>query len=310
MDYHIGLAFSIEQITYVIFESPGMMISAVGTAAYPFNYEEDIFTQQEARISLTSVLRNVLDSNDLNPTSLSFSIESNLAVLERIIYPENLEETGITDHIAWHLSESLNLPLSEYVYIRSTNISKRNRYNEELVISIQKKIINFFRNIAADLDLPLRNLTVHHLAAEIVLNSALSEQMENLMILFKIASNRLESSFFLNGTYYKSHCEHLQRANSSDDFHSDLVNKIKQEIGYIENLFGTDGPEQIPVDRLLLYGPVLNESLLAMIQKNMSIPVDRFNPLLNITVSDHLLPNLTEESASQYVECIGAALDQ
>jgi len=310
MDYHIGLAFSIEQISYVIFESPGMMISAVGTVAYPFSYEEDIFTQQEARISLTSVLRNTLDTIKFKPKSLSLSIESNLAVLNRITYPENLEETGITDLITWHLSESLNLPLSEYVNVRSTNISKRDKYNEELVISVQKKILHFFRNIAEDLEIPLRNLTVHHLAAELALNSALSEQIEKLMILCKIAPNRLESSFFFNGTYYKSHYEHVQPANSSADFHSDLVNKIKQEIGYIENLLAADGSEQMPVDRLLLYGPVLDDALLTMIQKNMSIPVDRFNPLQNITVSDHLLPTLTEENASQYVECIGAAMDQ
>jgi len=310
MDHHIGFAFSVEQISYAVFESPDMVLCAAGITAYPFDYEEGRFLQQEARISLTSVLKNILDEQKLSPKSISFSIESNLVVLKRIVYPENLEESGITDHISWHIAESLNLPMNEYALVRSDNIIVREGLKEELVISIQKKLIRFFREIADALEIPLRNLTVHHLSAELALNSALADQAEKLMILFKIAHSRYESSFFLNGRYYKSHYERLPARNSSSEYETNLIQMVKQEAAYIENQFLTGDQEQILVDRILIYGPGLNESFLSMIQKNMSIPVDRFNPLQNIVISESLQSVLTDEIASEYVECVGVSLDQ
>ncbi len=195
-------------------------------------------------------------------------------------------------------------------YIRSENMTKRDGIIEELVISIQKKLVRFFREIARNLEVPLNILTVHHLSTELALHSALSDQAERLMIMFKIASSRIETSFFLNGRYYNSHYERIPPANSLPEFQTNLVNKIKEEIGYIENLSILPDQQEILVDRLLLYGPGLDDSLLSLIQKNMSIPVDRFNPLQNIVVSENLQPILTEEVASKYVECIGVSLNQ
>jgi Tfp pilus assembly PilM family ATPase len=310
MDHHIGFAFSVEQISYAVFESPDMVLADIGSLPYPFEYEESHFLEQEARISLTSVLKNILQEKNLKAKSLSFSIESNLAFLRRVVYPENLEESGVNDHIAWHLTESLNLPLKEYVYIRSDNLAHLDGMNEELIVSIQKKLVGFFREIARDLEIPLRNLTVHHLAAEIALNAALPGQKERLIILFKIAPSRLETVFFLDSRLYKSHLERIHPLPGAEEYQLNLINMIKQQIAYIENLFQATRQTQIPVDRLLIYGPRLENNLLSLIQKNMSIPVHRFNPLQNIEISANLQPVINEETASKYVECIGVSLDQ
>ena len=90
MDHHIGFAFSIEQISFAVFERPDMVLSGLGSTAYPFDYAEERFLQQEARISLTSVLKNILVDKEVNAKSVAFSIDSNLATLKRITYPDNL----------------------------------------------------------------------------------------------------------------------------------------------------------------------------------------------------------------------------
>ena len=310
MEHHIGFAFSIEQISYAVFEGNDMMLSDLGAIAYPFEYDEHYLLQQEARISLASALKNLISDKQLHPKSIAFSIESNLAVLKRITYPENLEESGIVDHISWHISESLNLPLQEYAYIRSDNITEKDGLKNELVISIQKKLIRFFRELAVDLQVPLTTLTVHHLAAELALNSALSDQTEQLVVLFKLASNRYECIIFLNGKYYQSHFKRLDTSGAPADVQTRLINLIKEEIGNIENLLLTTDQDEILADRILLYGPDLDDALLSLIQKNMSIPVDRFNPLQNIALANGLQSEMTDETAAAYVECVGVSLDQ
>jgi hypothetical protein len=64
------------------------------------------------------------------------------------------------------------------------------------------------------------------------------------------------------------------------------------------------------VDRILLYGDRVDDTLVGRIQKNMSVPVDRFNAIQNLNLSDSL-KNLIESENEQmkYVECIGIALD-
>ena len=172
-----------------------------------------------------------------------------------------------------------------------------------------KKLILFFRELAQDLEAPLTTLTVHHLAAELALNSALSGQTERLMVLFKIAQNRYECIFFLNGKYYQSHFKRLDTSGSPADAQTEVINRIKEEIGYIENLLLTTHQEEILVDRILIYGPGLNDIILSLIQKNMSVPVDRFSLLQNIAITNGLRTKITDEAASAYVECIGVSLD-
>ena len=85
---------------------------------------------------------------------------------------------------------------------------------------------------------------------------------------------------------------------------------LKSKISFIENLFSQYEVKDAMVDRILLYGDFVEDSVLQKIQKNMSVPVDRTNVFENINLSQNLknVP-IPDEDKSKYLECIGVTLD-
>jgi len=308
MKNHIGLAFSSEQIYYAYFRSDAdaFILEKVGTIPYHNKYNEKTFFNSENAGRTADLINDYFSSQNITLEDLSFSIESNLTLLKRVTFPANLDEPGKTEHINWDLAETLILPLDQYVYFRSPNKYAFTGFEEELVVAIQKKIIAFFRQIVQLLDAHLVTLGVHQLAAELLVKNALENQIENLIILVKIAANHTESTFLWNGTYFTSHYDFM----SHDTGLSAYIELIKSKISYIESLFEHYKQPNILVDRILFYGDNIEDSFLEKIQKNMSIPVDRINTMQNLTVSETLQnTQIADEGNSQFVECIGIALD-
>jgi len=308
MNNHFGLSFTPEHLCYAYFvagdDKPAL--DRVGKISYSVPYQEDLFYSDSNTANILELLKTVLSAVKSDSVKISVSIESNLGILKRVVYPLNLDDAGKKEHIHWDLTESLTLPITEYSYFRSPNCFAFKDFVEELVIAVPRRVLKFFRTLAGGLSVELANIIIHQLAAELLVQNALDEQLEKLVVLQKISGKRIESTFLWNGTYYSSHYDMLQ--NNTEI--SNLIELLKDKIGYIENLFEQYGEKNILVDRILLYGDELKDDLIQKIQKNMSIPVDRLNIMQNLTLSQELQNSLpTDQELSSYVECIGVTLD-
>jgi hypothetical protein len=308
MNNHFGLSFTPEHLCYAYFvqgdDQPSL--DRVGKISYSVPYQEDLFYSDANKTNISNLLNSVFDDVSRDSLRISVSIESNLGILKRVLFPLNLDEAGKKEHIHWDLSESVTLPLADYSYFRSPNCYTFKNFVEELVIAVPKRVLNFFRDLAGELSVELSNIIIHQLAAELLVQNALDKQLEKLVILQKISDKRVESTFLWNGTYYSSHYDQLQPDAETPLF----IDLLKSKIGYIENLFEQYGEENIMVDRILLYGDDLKDEMIQKIQKNMSIPVDRINVIQNLSLSQNMQNSpLSEQDCSSYVECIGVTLD-
>ena len=308
MNCHIGLAFTPEQINFASFlnEADSLVLDQVGQIEHFQQYSAESFFDEKNIPALVDSLNQSFRKFQIDITRFSVSLESNLALLKRVMFPANLDKSGRQDHLKWDLAENLTLPISQYVYFQSSNKYVFKNFEEELVVAVPKKIVSFIKQLATGLDAELVTLSIHHLAAELILQNVLAGQPEKLVMLQKLAHNRAETSFYLNGTYFSSYYEQIPQSNEI----SAHIDRLKSKTSFIENLFGQYGEDKTLVDRILLYGDRVDDTLVGRIQKNMSVPVDRFNAMQNLNLSDSL-KNLIDSDNEQmkYVECIGIALD-
>jgi Tfp pilus assembly PilM family ATPase len=312
MSSHLGLAFSVENISYAHFirDYQKFILNHIGAISYPFDYDEREFFKAENLARLSHLIQESLTGSQIEAPSVSISIESNLAKLKRITLPPNLDEKGEMEHINWDLTQSLSLPISEYVYHIAPNHFEYNSIYDTLVVAIQKKIIEFFVKFTKHLNIKLTNLSVHSLAAEMALRNATADNLEGLIVLFKISLQRLETIFIWNGNYFSSEYDLIQTTNSTYSFNEIALDRIKLKIKQIENLFQQFGRESAQVNQIFLYGENITESIVDLISKNISVPVNRLNPTVNLTFSEDFQNKAPEEAElSRYVECIGIALD-
>lgn len=312
MNSHLGLAFSVENISYAQFirDHQELVLNHIGIIPYPFKYDEREFFKEINISKLAYSFNEELKKIQIEPHSVSISIESNLAKLKRITLPPNLDEKGEFEHINWDLTQSLSLPLNEYVYHIAPNHFEYDSVYDTLVIAIQKKIIEFFKQFADLVKIKLDNLSIHSLAAEVALRNSFGKNADGLLVLFKISNERLETIFIWKGNYFSSEYELVQTSNTSFTFNEIILDRIKLKIKQIENLFEQFGRESTRVSQLFLYGESVNESIVELINKNISIPINRLNPFENIKLSDSFQSNKIQDTEStKYVECIGVALD-
>ena len=308
MNSHTGLAFTPEQICFACFHSDTdpIELDQVGQIPYTNPYVAGTFFNEENIPPLIDSLNSTFTDRHIDLKKFSISLESNLALLKRVAFPPDLDKSGRQDHIKWDLAQNINLPLSDYVFFQTANIHHFKNIEEELVVAIPKKVASFVKKLAAGLSAELISLSIHQLAAEFLLKSMLGGEQEKLIILQKIAADRVETGFYLNGNYFSSHYTPLTYANEITVY----IDLLKSKSQYIENLLAQYGEDDIHADRIMVYGDPVNDDFIKRLQKNMSIPVDRLQTLQNLSLSATMKnAPLSDNDQMKYAECIGIALD-
>jgi len=313
MNNHIGVAFSSESISFAHFirtdAESSLLLDRVGLIKYPFQYEPHLLYREENIKNLGNLLRqNLVDLSSSIP-SLSVSVESNLATLKQISYPIDFDEKEIDLQISWEIRESMPQSLEHYVYMRTNNLIEEQETKKQLVIVIPKKIIIFISHLVDYLNISLNNLSLHPLAVEVAVQKNLNSHKIDLLGMVRIAKNHIETIVLKRGNFLYSFYDIFLKSDKLE-YESSILERIKARIHSIENLFQQYKFEHNTLEKLYLYGNPVEDSLLAKIKKNISIEVDRFNPIENITKSENFKdPDSKEIPYSNLVECIGVALD-
>lgn len=313
MHAHLGLAFCVESINYTRFlkNDQALILDHLGSVSYPFAYNESELFKDENIALLANLIKSKILAGQTDFTDLSVSMESNLATLKRIPIPDNLDRQEESEQITWDLAQSLIEPLDQYVYYKTTNSFENDNYTDYLTIAIRKSIINAIKSMSDLLGLNLIDVSINQLVAEIALRNSLKDQVDGLIVIFKIAASRLESTFLWNGNYYTSHYDRIPLDSISGSTDNDMLTKIKSKVKQMENLFEQITQKQIKVERIFLYGDNIEEKFIQSLQENISVAVFRLNPIQNVEKSEKFqiaVPSL--EESTRYVESIGVVLDQ
>jgi len=307
----IGLAFTADAITIAHFKiSPDeQILNSLDQISYPFNYNESNFFQEDNIVRLANHILNHLESKQVQPSSVSISIESNLCLAKRIKIPLNMVGKDEAAHIHWDLENSTITPLEEYVYLKTDSVFNRNGFKEVFVIALRKSIVDFFQKLVGITKLTLTNLSSNHLAAEICLKHASDKYIDGINLLFRISQQRLESICLYNGNVFMSNYEKI-KMNSVSSVNEILFEKIADYLKFAENYFGQIDGAASTINQAYLYGSEITEELMSLLNRNISVPISVLNPInkLNYSPEVNKLVGNTNNLAG-FVECIGVALD-
>jgi hypothetical protein len=308
MNNHLGIAFSVENITYAHFleDGHGLILNHLGIVDYPFSYEESVFFTPQNAQSLVDVIQKEINALGIQRPKISITIESNLPQMKRVLLPKTLTQEMLTKHVEWDLQQGIFESLDYYMYLITENCIEFNSLKDILVIAIKKNVIEFYKNVMRACGFKLGNMGIHHLATELCFRNSYQEERAGLKIIFKISTNRIETIYLWEGNYYSSNYEKIELKHQDRKFEDVIMDRVSSAIKSGENLFEEIEKKPILIDKLYVYGNGISEELTARITKNVSKPVEKFDPLRNIKVMDGMKWN---GQVTQFVECIGIPLD-
>lgn len=313
MSIHIGLAFCVDKIYFARFikKDHTLFLDQLGSALYPFPYNEpDLFNEENIPL-LAEVLKTNLMADPQQAANLYICIESNLASLKRIALPDNFNKDEEQEHILWDLGQSLIEPVNSYTFFKTQNVFQSETGKDYLTIAIQKRIITFFQDVCTKAGFRLADISVNQLVTEIALRNMLGEKKEGLIVLFKIGSSRMESTFIWNGIFHSSHYERTPDIAPDADWEDTLIKTIRSKLKQMEILFEQYLQREIRVSTIYLYGNHIADGFLQTLEKSLSVISLRLNPLQNVDKTEGMEKNLPAlEEVTKYVESIGVVLDQ
>jgi Tfp pilus assembly PilM family ATPase len=311
MENHTGIAFTSDAITLSNFQvSEGTRIlSNLDKINYPFQYEENIFFLDENIVRLANLLLNKFDSLNLQPSVVSFSIESNLSLVKRVEIPNGLDEKEEARHIEWDLANSFISSIENYVYLKTNNFFDRSTHKEVVVIALRKDIIDFFKKFVDFAKIKLNNLSTNNLATELCYQNHSDNKKEDISLLFRLNDDRLESMCVLDQKLFSSEYEKI-KPSSSRSKEEVMLEKITNYIKKMESYFGQMPDSKNNIEGIHLFGYDMRESFVSLLSKNISTKIEVLNPLDNLTLAENLKINeLSEYEKSGFVESIGITLD-
>jgi len=313
MSIHIGLAFCVDKIYFSRFikKDQTLFLDQLGSAQYPFPYNEpDLFTEENIP-RMADVLTTNLLSDPGQAVNLYICIESNLATLKRIALPENFTKDEEQEHILWDLGQSLIEPVNSYTFFKTDNMFQSETGKDFLTIAIQKRIISFFQEVCTKAGFRLADISVNQLVTEITLRNILGEKRKGLVVLFKIGSSRMESTFIWDGNFHSSHYERTPDIVQDAVREETLIKTIRSKLKQMEILFEQYLQREIKVSTIYLYGNDIADGFLQTLQKSLSVISLRLNPLQNVDKTERMEKNLPAlEEVTKFVESIGVVLDQ
>ena len=311
MENHTGLAFTSDAIALANFQvkSGTRILTNLDKIAYPFQYEENIFFLEENIIRLANLLLNRFESLNLEPSQISISLESNLSLIKKIEIPAGLDEKEEAKHIEWDLTNSLISSIEEYLYLKTTNFYDKNTHKEVMVIALRKNIIDFFKSFVDFAKIKLNNISTNNLATELCFQNALTNDNDNINLLFRINSDRIESLCLLENKLYVSDYEKLKTVSTRSK-EEILLEKITNYIKKTENHFQQINNSTQKINNIYLYGMDIRENFISLLSKNISTNILTLNPLDNINLAENLVTTKNNiDETSGFVESIGITLD-
>ena len=311
MENHTGLAFTSDVITLSNFQiiSGTRLLTNLDKIAYPFQYEENIFFLEDNIVRLANLILNRFETLQIEPSSISVSIESNLSLVKRIEIPTGLDDKEESQHIEWDLANSLISSIEEFLYLKTTNYYDRNTHKEVMVIALRKNIVDFFRSFVDFAKIKLNNISTNNLATELCFQNSLQNNQDKINLLFRISSDRIESLCLLDNKLYMSDYEKIKSVSTRSN-EEILLEKISNYTKKTENYFEQLYNSTQKIDNIYLYGMEIKENFVSLLSKNISTNISTLNPLDNIKLAENLV--ITENDKTEksgFVESIGITLD-
>ena len=157
-------------------------------------------------------------------------------------------------------------------------------------------------------EIKLNNLSTNSLATELCFQNFSKENKDNINLLFRLNSDRLESLCLLENKLYMSDYEKIKPVStrSKDEI---LLEKITSYTKKTENYFEQLNSTQ-KINNIYLYGMDIRESFISLLSKNISTNISTLNPLKNVNLAENFSTSENEDNEKLgFVESIGITLD-
>jgi len=271
-------------------------------------YNDDRLTE------IGNQLQQIIRRNNLNIENAIFALESQLTLVKKIPYDEELSENDMIDQVDWEVKEFSYSPEDEYIVdFHKLQPTGRRQINEILVVAVREKIIHHLKKLFSAGKIRVKVIDLDVFAAKRAIEINYDLRVGDTIALVEVNPGRLLFTIIEDKEFCVSQEISVDKLGldvysleSSDE--EEIAKFISKELRRIildhklgENIEG--------LNRIFLYGDMVKDDILESLQNNYNVRIDRANPFRRLLFA----PNVSVDEniwsrPETFTVCVGSAL--
>lgn len=247
-----------------------------------------------AKERFTTECSKFLHQNNFNASKVSIALDSRFVLLHVIPTDPSMTQVEADEHIFWELSNYFgNVSRKDFLtHSYKLKESTSGHGTDVLIVSVQRMLIRFLKQVLVNLQLELSIIDVDQFAAEHALRRNYPNINTKTVLLMGFKDSSLDASILKRGhlTTYRS-----GKISSEEKLADWIFNKLSKLID-----------ENLTIDELYLHGERVNDQLRNNLHQEILLPVEVLNPFQKFDRANP--PKADERAPSQFTACVGVAL--
>ncbi|UCE05864.1 MAG: pilus assembly protein PilM [bacterium] len=259
-------------------------------------------------------LQQIVKGHNLNAQHAIFTMESQLTLVKKLLYDENLSDSDLIDQVDWEVKEFSYSPDDEYIVdFQKLPPTSRRQASEMLIVSVREKIVRRLRNLLSMGKVMVKVIDLDIFAAKRAIEVNYDLRIGDIIALVEVNPAGLLFTIIDDKEFCLSQEVSVNKLGlevdsleSSDE--EDITKFISKELRRIilDNKLG----ENIEgLNRIFLYGDMVKDAILENLQNNYNVRIDRANPFRRLLFA----PNVSVDEniwsrPETFTVCVGAAL--
>lgn len=306
----LGLSLQGDQFCLVRMEQGRIQTIAARELVQPFRMEA--FQEGEKPLkNYIEIVRDLHEKSGGRGSDVGITLNSDFVIIKRIPVALGLDEDRIREHMLWEVEQSLNDPLTEYVFEYQKLPFQTAEGNPfYLTILVRKKIISGLHSLTKACGLTLKDIDVD--VFSIVRTLLANYDLDSTVTVVTVDIQRDGLSFVVvrQKEYFLSHRVPFNdnRTGSRPMDHASILQLILKELKRL--VFGHNlGHGVEDLDAIYIIGNEMAQSVSKELTGSVSVPHEIVNPFRRVAVSESVSQSQDfSRSPEKYVPSVGITL--
>jgi len=280
-----------------------------GKLDFPFTLES-ILEKKHIDIYAKN-LREYIDRHGFNGQGAAFSLSSDYVIIKNYPYDDNFSEREIVDQVDWEVKQFSYSENDEYIIDFQKITPSHNKSQKEMIIvAVRDAVVSYIKSIFKHARISLQILDTDVFSAIRAIRTNYEIRDCAICGLVGIDNHKIQISIVDSGEFYYTQqiSFNLDAGEASLIVNDDIVKIISKELKRII-LDKKIGEKIEDLTRVFIYGDMVQDDVLKVLQNTYNVRIDRANPFRQLRFAQNVVVDKNIWSKPEtFTVCVGSAL--
>lgn len=256
-------------------------------------------------------LRSMIEEFAFSDSNAIFSLASQYVIIKKYPYDSDFSDEELVDQVDWEVKQFSFSDKDDYIIDFEKLSSDHNSSKREMVIvAVREAVINYIKQIFKKANVRLKMIDTDIFAAIRAIQKNYECREGEIYSLICIENNCIEFTLLRGFNFYTTHSVpfEFEKDKPKAELGEALSQLISKELRrlLLDNKLG----EKIEnFNRIFLYGDMVQDEMLELLQNTYNVRIDRANPFRRLRFAQNVsVDEYIWSRPETFTICVGSAL--